>query len=70
MIRFQLPVAMLLSLTFFCSANADEQWMHYPPPADMANGKKVVLIAAGWEYRAEEGLTMLAKIMGEDSRLG
>ena len=50
MIRFQLSVAMLLSLTFLCSANADEQWMHYPPPADMPNGKKVVLIAAGWEY--------------------
>ena len=43
MIRFQLSVAMLLSLTFLCSANADEQWMHSPPPADMANGKKVVL---------------------------
>ena len=63
--RFHLPAAMVLMLTFVFSASASEKWMHYPPVAGQANGKKVVLIAAGWEYRAEEGLTMLAKILSQ-----
>ena len=65
MTRFHLPAAMVLMLTFVFSASASEKWMHYPPMAEHANGKKVVLIAAGWEYRAEEGLTMLAKILSQ-----
>jgi len=56
-----------LVLTFFCAlvATADQKWMAYQPPEGKANGKKIVFIAAGWEYRAEEGLTMLAKILSQ-----
>ena len=56
-----------LFLAFSCAlaANADQKWITYQPPEGKANGKKIVMIAAGWEYRAEEGLTMLAKILSQ-----
>ncbi|MBX3731548.1 MAG: hypothetical protein KF791_03025 [Verrucomicrobiae bacterium] len=41
------------------------QWVTYEPPAGKANGKKVVLLAGDEEYRSEEGLPQLAKILSQ-----
>ena len=57
--------ALLLAFSCALAANADQKWITYQPPKGKANGKKIVMIAAGWEYRAEEGLTMLAKILSQ-----
>ena len=65
MTRSRAFLAIVLTFGFVLSATAGEKWMTYQPTEGKSNGKKVVLIAAGWEYRAEEGLTMLAKILSQ-----
>jgi hypothetical protein len=40
-------------------------WATLTPPAGLANGKHIVLLAGEEEYRAEEGLPMLAKILSQ-----
>lgn len=40
-------------------------WATLTPPAGFANGKHIVLLAGEEEYRAEEGLPMLAKILSQ-----
>jgi type 1 glutamine amidotransferase len=42
-----------------------EEWLHIPPKAGTANGKKVVLVAGDEEYRSEETCPMLAKILSQ-----
>src|SRR5688572_14553943 len=43
---------------------ADQQWVVYQPEAGTsANGKKIVLISGDEEYRSEEALPQLAKIL-------
>lgn len=55
-----LPV--LLAAVFQVHA---QQWVTYTPPAGTANGKSVVLMSGDEEYRSEEGLPQLAKILSQ-----
>jgi type 1 glutamine amidotransferase len=52
-------------LLFSATVAEAQEWITYDPPEGTGNGKKIVFIAAGWEYRAEEGMTMLAKILSQ-----
>ena len=45
------------------SAQEEGPWLHFQPPADLANGKYIVLVAGDEAYRSEESLPMLAKIL-------
>ncbi|MCE9609360.1 MAG: ThuA domain-containing protein [Chthoniobacter sp.] len=47
---------------------AADDFLHFPAKAGSANGKKVVLLAGDDEYRSEESLPMLGKILSQ--RLG
>lgn len=42
-----------------------QQWVTYHPPAGMANGKSIVLLSGDEEYRSEEGLPQMAKILSQ-----
>jgi len=42
-----------------------EKWVTYEPPAGTANGKTVVLLSGDEEYRSEEGLPQLGKILSQ-----
>lgn len=57
-----------LYLTAFCCAAtlaAEPDWVVYEPPANSANGKHIVLISGDEEYRSEEALPMLGKILSQ-----
>ncbi len=58
-----LPAAIALS-ALFLSASADP-WVVYEPKAGTANGKHVVLLSGDEEYRSEEGLPQLGKILSQ-----
>ncbi len=47
------------------SALADQDWIAYEPKDGPGQGKHVVLIAGDEEYRSEEALPMLAKILSQ-----
>jgi type 1 glutamine amidotransferase len=47
------------------SAQEDGPWLHFHPPADLSNGKYIVLVAGDEAYRSEESLPMLAKILAQ-----
>lgn len=58
--------ALLLAATLSTTASAAEQtWVTYEPKAGPGKGKHVVLIAGDEEYRSEEGLPMLGKILSQ-----
>ncbi|HTI70159.1 MAG TPA: ThuA domain-containing protein [Candidatus Limnocylindria bacterium] len=42
-----------------------DPWVTYEPPAGKANGKYVVLLSGDEEYRSEEGLPQLGKILSQ-----
>ncbi|MBL9175570.1 MAG: hypothetical protein JNL10_18660 [Verrucomicrobiales bacterium] len=42
-----------------------EPWVTYTPPKAIANGKSIVLLSGDEEYRSEEGLPQLAKILSQ-----
>lgn len=44
---------------------AAADWATYTPPAGQANGKHVVLLAGDEEYRSEESLPMLGKLLSQ-----
>ena len=55
-----------LALAAFCSGSAlADPHVTYPPKAGPGQGKHVVFIAGDEEYRSEEGLPMLAKILSQ-----
>ena len=41
------------------------QWVAYEPPAGKANGKRIVLLAGDEEYRSEESMPMLGKLLSQ-----
>jgi len=56
----------LLALVSACAAArgaANEQWLTYPGSDGAGKGKRIVLIAADQEYRSEESMPMMAKIL-------
>jgi hypothetical protein len=57
----------LISGLFFTSVHADsgKGWIFYPAGVGAGQGKHVVLLAGDEEYRSEESLPMLAKILSQ-----
>lgn len=60
-----LPGAALVLAGGRGSAAADEPWLTLPGKSGPGKGKKVVLIAGDQEYRSEEVITQLARILSE-----
>ncbi len=61
----QKSAAVLLALFVFRVSAAEQTWVEYQPPAGKGNGKHVVLVTGDEEYRSEEGLPMLGKILSQ-----
>ena len=61
--RLPLVLALLLAATF--AAPAAERWVTYEPPAGKANGKTIVLLSGDEEYRSEESLPQLGRILSQ-----
>jgi len=57
----------MLAVTLFASAVSaqDDPWVVYNPPEELGKGKHIVLISGDEEYRSEEALPMLAKILAK-----
>ncbi len=55
----------VLSLAFAASASADDQWITYEGKEGPGKGKRVVLLAGDEEYRSEEVLPMLGKLLSQ-----
>ena len=58
-------LAMLALLTVPCAARAEEPGVVYPGGAGPGQGKRVVLVAGDEEYRSEETLPQLGKILSQ-----
>src|SRR5215204_5850876 len=59
-----LPVFAAVALSAL-SAFADQQWVTYQGKAGAGAGKHIVFLAGDEEYRSEEGLPQLARILAE-----
>ena len=60
----------LLPTLFACAlfssiTNAEDPWITYPGGEGPGKGKHIVLLAGDEEYRSEEGLPMLGKILSQ-----
>ena len=55
----------LFLLAAFGSALAAADWASYTPPAELANGKHIVLLAGDEEYRSEESMPMFGKLLSQ-----
>ncbi|MFA6544447.1 MAG: hypothetical protein WCS99_08475, partial [Limisphaerales bacterium] len=56
----------LLATSFAAAASAAEQtWVTYEPKPGPGQGKHLVFLSGDEEYRSEEGLPMLAKILSQ-----
>jgi putative heme-binding domain-containing protein len=62
---FRKLLAFFLVLASCFSAAADDQWIAYPGKEGPGKGKKIVLVSGDEEYRSEEALPMLAKILSQ-----
>jgi hypothetical protein len=60
--RFHLLAVSLLLVT---AAHADERWLVFPGGDGPGAGKHIVLIAGDHEYRSEEALPQLGKILSQ-----
>lgn len=63
-----IPHTLTISLMFcvqFSFAQKTGPWLQFSPPAGQANGKHIVLVGGDEEYRSEEYLPMLGKILAE-----
>src|SRR6476469_5751132 len=56
------PLLLLQIIFSFGSASAGD-WVVYPPGSGPGKGKHIVFLTGDDEYRSEEGLPMLAKIL-------
>ncbi len=59
------PLSFWCAVTVLATVVHAEPWVVYQPPADKANGKHVVLLSGDEEYRSEEGLPQLGKILSQ-----
>ena len=57
-------VGMIIILASAAAASAKD-WISYDGQEGPGKGKHIVLVAGDEEYRSEEGLPMLAKILSE-----
>jgi hypothetical protein len=63
-------MSLLLAAVVFCSAfatvsHAEDPWVVYPGGEGAGKGKHIVFISGDEEYRSEEGLPQLAKILSK-----
>ena len=58
-------VAAILALITTTASAAEKQWITFEGKDGPGKGKKIVLISGDEEYRSEEGLPQLAKILAE-----
>src|SRR5581483_3012107 len=56
-------LAVLVLLGSACSAHADDPWVVYPGGEGPGKGKHIVLVSGDEEYRSEEALPQLGKIL-------
>jgi hypothetical protein len=63
--RIRTLVALLLGAVVLSSLRAAETSVSYPAKAGPGQGRHVVFLAGDEEYRSEEGLPMLAKILSQ-----
>ena len=59
------PLSVLSAVAFAAVVAHAEPWVVYQPPADHANGKHIVMLSGDEEYRSEEGLPQLGKILSQ-----
>ena len=60
-----LPALLAVSVFTATALAADEQWITYEGKAGPAKGRHIVLLAGDEEYRSEEALPMLAKLLSQ-----
>lgn len=63
-----LRLSLLFAALFLATvsyAEESERWITYPAADGPGAGKHIVFVAGEWEYRSEEGLPMLAKILSQ-----
>lgn len=58
----------LIAALAFCVSAPGADWATLEPKPGSANGKHIVLLAGDEEYRSEEGLPMLARILSQRHR--
>ena len=58
-------VTLLLTSIITAASAAEQTWVTYEPKAGPGKGKHIVLIAGDEEYRSEEGLPLLGKILSQ-----
>jgi len=67
MINFLIKTAVTLYFLLFIEVPniyaQNKEWLHFKPESNKAVGKKIVLISGDEEYRTEESMPMLAKIL-------
>ncbi len=63
-------VVFLCLLTLAEPLPAAESFLHFPAKDSSGQGRKIVLIAGDDEYRSEEGLPMLGKILSQRHGFG
>lgn len=64
--RFLRNIGLLVIMGVYgvvAQAQSGVTWLNFEPEGKMANGKHIVLISGDEEYRSEEGLPMMAKIL-------
>src|SRR4249920_250391 len=60
-----LPVLAALAISSFPALAADQQWITYQGKSGPGAGKHIVFLTGDEEYRSEEGLPQLARILAE-----
>lgn len=58
-------LSFVLSCQFACAQKQGQKWITYKPGEGPGKGKHIVFISGDEEYRSEEALPMLAKILAE-----
>ena len=59
------PLALLAGLLAATLSSFADPWVTYTPPAGQANGKHIVMLSGDEEYRSEESLPALGKILSQ-----
>jgi len=57
--------SLLLFLFLATLSVSAQQWVTYEPPANLSRGKHIVLMSGDEEYRSEEGLPQIGKILSQ-----
>jgi len=64
-IRRSALLGALLIFVINAFAQSQDQWLQFIPNEDLNNGRHIVLVSGDEEYRSEESLPMLARILTE-----